>query len=155
LSSLVAPGFAELLLQLQQYDNGPLVLRVGGSSADQLMAQPIPWVWAWMADLHNRTGIKFIINVPFKCDDSEEVAAAMISRARSALPDGSVLSFELGNEVRQASLQNTDGGRGAEIACCNSCSCSVGKQHARAKVYQQVLRLLHLLLAAIHAAECK
>jgi len=88
---------------------GPLVLRVGGDSADRSFwdpdAAPMPrWAFTlgppWLdqaRDLVRRLGIKLILDLNL-ITDSPATAAQWARAAEARLPHGSIVAFEVGNE---------------------------------------------------------
>jgi hypothetical protein len=89
--------------------DGPLVLRVGGDSADHTFwdptAAPVPaWAFSlaprWLGQaraLVRRLGVKLILDLNL-ITDSPGAAAQWARAARSALPPHSIDAFEVGNE---------------------------------------------------------
>jgi hypothetical protein len=94
---------------LQVPGEGPLLLRIGGDSADHSFwvpkARPMPpWAFeltpAWLqrtADLVRTLGLQVIIDLNL-VTDSPRIAAQWAQAAMSQLPLGSIDSFEIGNE---------------------------------------------------------
>jgi Glycosyl hydrolase family 79 C-terminal beta domain len=88
---------------------GPLVLRVGGDSADRSFwdpdAAPMPrWAFTlgppWLdqaRDLVRRLGIKLILDLNL-ITDSPTTAAQWARAAETGLPHSSIIAFEVGNE---------------------------------------------------------
>jgi len=88
---------------------GPLVLRVGGDSADHSFwdpdAAPMPrWAFTlappWLhqaSELVRRLGIKLILDLNL-ITDSPSTAARWARAAETSLPHGSIIAFEVGNE---------------------------------------------------------
>jgi hypothetical protein len=88
---------------------GPLVLRIGGTSADVTFwdpsARPLPkWAFGvtreWFtrtAALLRRTGARVILDLNL-LTDTPLVASRLASAGLTSLPRGSVLGFEIGNE---------------------------------------------------------
>jgi hypothetical protein len=89
--------------------DGPLVLRIGGDSADHTFWEPTRrdrarWVFGltprWVTltrGLVRRTGVKLIIDLNL-LTDSPFAAARWASVAYHELPHGAVVGFEIGNE---------------------------------------------------------
>jgi len=89
--------------------DGPLVLRVGGDSADSTFWDPsarrLPrWAFgltrAWLAhtaSLLRQTGARLILDLNL-ITNTPSSAAGVAAAARRALPRGSMLAFEIGNE---------------------------------------------------------
>lgn len=89
--------------------DGPLVLRVGGDSADHSFwdpdAAPMPrWAFtlapSWLREarqLVSRLGIKLIIDLNL-ITDSPATASQWARAAESGLPHSSIIAFEVGNE---------------------------------------------------------
>lgn len=89
--------------------NGPMVLRIGGSSADQTFfaaaKEPPEWVFetsrAWLAQLRRivtRFGVRVILDLNM-VTATPQIAVRWARAARAALPTGSVIGFEIGNEA--------------------------------------------------------
>jgi hypothetical protein len=88
---------------------GPLILRVGGDSADHSFwdpdAAPMPrWAFTlaprWLdqaRELVRRLGIKLILDLNL-ITDSPATAAQWARAAETSLPRGSIVAFEVGNE---------------------------------------------------------
>jgi hypothetical protein len=76
-----------------------LVLRVGGGSTDKLLTVPGPEVWQPLSKLHAATGMKFILGLNFVQNDVT-LARKQMDAAKAGLPAKSIISFEIGNEVR-------------------------------------------------------
>ncbi|MDQ2894585.1 MAG: glycosyl hydrolase family 79 C-terminal domain-containing protein [Actinomycetota bacterium] len=88
--------------------DGPMVLRIGGSSADQTFWAPIKelpeWVFevtpAWLKDLHrivNRSGVRVILDLNL-VTSSPKIAVRWARAAEAFLPTESIVGFEIGNE---------------------------------------------------------
>eukprot|EP00878_Enallax_costatus_P017264 GHUV01018129.1.p1 GENE.GHUV01018129.1~~GHUV01018129.1.p1 ORF type:complete len:450 (+),score=80.81 GHUV01018129.1:440-1789(+) len=82
---------------LQSFGSGPLVLRVGGGSTDKQVTVPEPRVWQALSKLHEATGMKFILGLNFFYNNVA-LARAQMDAAKAGLPQGSIMSFEIGNE---------------------------------------------------------
>ncbi|MDQ6729096.1 MAG: hypothetical protein M3022_02015, partial [Actinomycetota bacterium] len=89
--------------------NGPMVLRIGGSSADQTFfaspKEPPEWVFetspAWLAQVRRivtRFGVRVILDLNM-VTATPQIAVRWARAARAALPAGSVIGFEIGNEA--------------------------------------------------------
>lgn len=89
--------------------NGPMVLRIGGSSADQTFfatgREPPEWVFetsrAWLAQVRRivtRFGVRVILDLNM-VTATPQIAVRWARAARAALPTGSVIGFEIGNEA--------------------------------------------------------
>jgi hypothetical protein len=87
---------------------GPVVLRIGGDSADQALWSPtreLPeWVYeltpSWLAqvsEIYTRLHVRFILDLNLYSATPRE-AAKWASTAERKLPHGSVIGFEIGNE---------------------------------------------------------
>ncbi len=101
--------FDRVLSLLTPRGEGPLVLRIGGDSADHAFwdpsSAPLPsWAIAltpgWLhlvSDLVQRTGVRLIIDLNLVTGSPAD-AAAWAKAALDGLPHGSVIGFEVGNE---------------------------------------------------------
>lgn len=92
------PQFTDVIKLLQSYGSGPLSLRIGGGSTDSQKTVPGPAVWEALSKLHKATGMTFILGLNFY-DQNVELAKNQMDAARKGLPEGSIQSFEIGNEV--------------------------------------------------------
>ena len=90
-------AMVRLLGQLAAYDTGPLVLRVGGSSADIQTWVPQAEVWQGLSRLYREIGMRFILDLNLAAADVE-LTKRQQKAALTQLPAGSILSFEVGNE---------------------------------------------------------
>jgi hypothetical protein len=98
-----------VLALLHAQGNGPLVIRIGGDSADHSMwlpsARSVPhWMFrltpAWLrltADLLRRADARLIEDLNLVTGSPSE-AAALVSATKRALPRGTILGLEIGNE---------------------------------------------------------
>jgi len=88
--------------------NGPLVLRIGGDSADRTLWSPARELpeWAfeltpqWLTGASKIVGItraRVILDLNY-VTSTPRIAASWASRASANLPKGSILGFEIGNE---------------------------------------------------------
>ena len=103
------PVFERVLNLLQVAGDGPLVLRIGGDSADYSMWDPpqkhIPdWAYqlnpsylATLSALVKRDRVKLIVDLNL-LTDNPVTAAALAQAAETSLPRGSIVGFEIGNE---------------------------------------------------------
>jgi hypothetical protein len=103
------PVFERVLKLLQVPGDGPLVLRIGGDSADYSMWDPprkhIPdWAYplnpgylATLSALVKRDRVKLIVDLNL-LTDNPVTAAAWAQAAETSLPRGSIVGFEIGNE---------------------------------------------------------
>lgn len=101
--------FDRVLALLHVQGNGPLVLRIGGDSADHAHWDPQsrslpPWVFkvtpAWLsrtAELVRRTGLRVILDLNL-ITGSPLMGFDLASAAEQKLPRGSIVGFEIGNE---------------------------------------------------------
>lgn len=101
--------FDRVLALLRPRGEGPLVLRLGGDSADHTFwdpsSTPMPsWAIAvtpaWLqqlSELVRRTGLRLIIDLNLVTGSPAD-AAAWAEAAIDSLPRGSVVGFEIGNE---------------------------------------------------------
>ena len=103
------PVFERVLSMLHVKGDGPLVLRIGGDSADQSFWHP-PWKhmprWAFeltprylarLGALVRRDRIKLIVDLNLMTE-TPIIAAAWARAAETALPRHSIVGFEVGNE---------------------------------------------------------
>ncbi len=100
---------ARVLSLVRVPGNGPLVLRVGGDSADSTFWAPrrrrLPrWAFEltprWFArtgSLLRQTGARLILDLNL-VTDTPQVAAQAAAAARAALPRNSIVALEIGNE---------------------------------------------------------
>jgi hypothetical protein len=93
------PQYVDVIKRLQSYGSGPLVLRVGGGSTDKLVTVPEPHVWEALSKLYRATGMRFILGLNLFNNDIG-LARRQMDAALKGLPEGSIISFEIGNEVR-------------------------------------------------------
>ncbi|GAC1581710.1 MAG: glycosyl hydrolase family 79 C-terminal domain-containing protein [Candidatus Dormibacteria bacterium] len=88
--------------------NGPIVLRIGGSSADQTFfasaKEPPEWVFetspAWLRQVRRivtRFGVRVNLDLNM-VTATPQIAVRWARAAQAALPIGSVIGFEIGNE---------------------------------------------------------
>jgi hypothetical protein len=92
------PQYVDVIKLLQSYGSGPLSLRIGGGSTDMQKTVPGPAVWDSLSKLHKATGMTYILGLNFY-DQNVELAKNQMDAARKGLPEGSIQSFEIGNEV--------------------------------------------------------
>jgi hypothetical protein len=103
------PVFERVLAMLHEPGDGPLVLRIGGDSADHSFwtpkSRPMPgWAFALtpsflqrLSALVRRDRVKLIIDLNL-VTDTPLIAAEWAHAAETALPHGSIVGFEIGNE---------------------------------------------------------
>ena len=103
------PVFDRVLSLLHTPGNGPLVLRIGGDSADHSFWNPKPkrmpsWAFAVtpsfvsrLRALVLRDRIRLIVDLNL-ITDTPLTAAAWARAAETSLPKGSIVGFEIGNE---------------------------------------------------------
>ena len=104
------PVFERVLSLLHVPGNGPLVLRIGGDSADHSFWMPkkprrmpawafavTPTFLAQLGSLVHRDPVKLIVDLNL-VTDTPLTAAAWAHAAESSLPHGSIVGFEVGNE---------------------------------------------------------
>ena len=103
------PLFERVLSLLHVRGDGPLVLRVGGDSADDTFWEPNaastpPWAIGLTPQVLRRTrrlvrqdAVKLIIDLNL-ITGSPQKAARLARAAERALPRGSIVGFEIGNE---------------------------------------------------------
>jgi hypothetical protein len=107
--------------------NGPMVLRIGGSSADQTFWAPKEspeWVFetspAWLKQVRrivNRLGVKVILDLNM-VTATPQIAVRWARAAEAALPAESIIGFEIGNEgdiYSHASWQHITHGRASAL----------------------------------------
>lgn len=106
--------------------HGPMVLRIGGSSADQTFWAPTrerpEWVYeirrSWLGQVRrivNRFGVRVILDLNL-VTATPQIAVRWARAAEAALPAESVVGFEIGNEsdiYSRASWQKLTGGVGS------------------------------------------
>jgi len=110
LFELNMPVFTRVLSLLHVPGNGPLVLRIGGDSADRSFWTPkargrmpnwaftvTPAFLARLSSLVQREPIKLIVDLNL-VTDTPLTAATWAHAAETSLPRGSILGFEVGNE---------------------------------------------------------
>ena len=103
------PAFERMLSLLHVPGDGPLVLRVGGDSADHSFWYPrwrrmpqwafelTPRYLARLGELVRRDHMKLIVDLNL-LTDTPFTAAAWARAAETSLPHGSIVGFEIGNE---------------------------------------------------------
>lgn len=103
------PTFERVLGLLHVPGDGPMVLRVGGDSADHAFWDPrlrtLPrWAFTltpewtrWLAGIVDRLGVRLIMDLNL-LTDTPQTAAQWAWAAESRLPRHSILGFEIGNE---------------------------------------------------------
>jgi Glycosyl hydrolase family 79 C-terminal beta domain len=103
------PVFDRVLALLHVQGDGPLILRIGGDSADHSFWDPKPkhipsWAFALtpsfvsgLRALVLRDHLKLIIDLNL-ITDTPLTAAAWARAAETSLPKGSIVGFEIGNE---------------------------------------------------------
>ena len=103
------PAFERMLSLLHVPGDGPLVLRVGGDSADHSFWYPrwrrmpqwafelTPRYLARLGELVRRDHMKLIVDLNL-LTDTPFTAAAWARAAETSLPHGSIVGFEVGNE---------------------------------------------------------
>ena len=104
------PVFERVLASLHVRGDGPLVLRIGGDSADQSFWRPrwrrmpewafalTPAFLARLKALVLRDRVKLIVDLNLVTTDTPLSAAAWARAAETSLPHGSIVGFEVGNE---------------------------------------------------------
>ena len=91
------PQIIGMTKQLSAYNTGPMILRVGGASADQQKTVPVKGVWEGLARLYRDAGVHYILGLNLAAADVE-LAKSQFLAARQGLPAEALLSFEIGNE---------------------------------------------------------
>jgi hypothetical protein len=101
--------FGRALSLVHAQDDGPLILRIGGDSADSTFWEPavrrMPhWVFQltphWLGltrSLVQRGGVRLILDLNLVTDTPLK-AAELAAAAERELPRGSIVAFEIGNE---------------------------------------------------------
>jgi hypothetical protein len=101
--------FARVLSLLRVAGNGPMILRIGGDSADRTYWEPrarrlkgpfFKLTPGWLSEtarLVRRLRVRLILDLNVVAD-SPPMAASWAQAALTVLPRGSVLGFEIGNE---------------------------------------------------------
>ncbi len=92
------PDYITLLRKLSSYGGGPLSVRIGGGSTDMLLDVPGQNVWKALSDVQYQLGVNYIVGLNFMHMDIE-LARRQMQAAQAGLPQGSIIAFELGNEV--------------------------------------------------------
>jgi hypothetical protein len=90
------PIYRQLVKNLLAYGGGPLIVRIGGNSTDETGA-PVAGVVAPMAQLATDIGAKFTLGVNLG-SDNVSLAAQQAAAYIPAMPAGSLLAIEIGNE---------------------------------------------------------
>jgi len=93
------PSYMSLIKLLSSYGAGPMIIRIGGGSTDHQRFVPGQYVWDSLNRLHKATGAKFILGLNFEAGDAE-LAKKQMQAAESKLKPGSIVTYEIGNEVR-------------------------------------------------------
>lgn len=88
--------YRRLTSNLTAYGSGPLIIRMGGNTADQRQ-EPTPTMDRPYAELATALGIHFILSVNLG-SSNPQMAADQASADQSQMPPGSILGFEIGNE---------------------------------------------------------
>ena len=104
------PVFERVLSLVHVPGNGPLVLRIGGDSADHSFWMPkkprkmpawefavTPTFLSQLRSLVRRDSVKLIVDLNL-VTDTPLTAATWADAAETALPHGSIIGFEVGNE---------------------------------------------------------
>jgi len=94
-----APGYKAALELLSNYSTGPFIIRVGGGSTDSTKDLLPQGVYKAMYQVHKETGASFILGLNFE-DTNQQLTQGQWQRAQRGLPEGALVAFELGNEVR-------------------------------------------------------
>lgn len=100
--------FRQLMANLTQYGAGPFNIRIGGNSTDTTCCaaqnvQPL-------VDLANATGAKFVLGIAMKptAGATLTTATTQASAYVAAMPAGSLLACETGNEMNDYGLSASD-----------------------------------------------
>lgn len=100
------PGYKDMLRLLSSYGSGPFIIRVGGGSTDRQDTVPSAAVFDALRQVHEETGVKYILGLNFQKGDVE-LARAQWEAAKQHLPAEALLTFEIGNEVSNAHIAST------------------------------------------------
>ncbi|MGB6429005.1 MAG: glycosyl hydrolase family 79 C-terminal domain-containing protein [Candidatus Acidiferrales bacterium] len=90
------PIYRQLVKNLLAYGGGPLIVRIGGNSTDETGA-PVAGVVAPEAQLATDIGAKFTLGVNLG-SDNVQLATNQAAAYIPAMPSGSLLAIEIGNE---------------------------------------------------------
>jgi hypothetical protein len=74
-----------------------MYLRAGAYSADRLTTNWADSAYHALSRLHRATGVQFLVGVNQHAENPE-ITKMQISKAREALPVGSIIGFAVGNE---------------------------------------------------------
>ena len=83
--------------RMSSFGTGPLILRVGGSTADIYNEVPAQSVWEVFAKLYREVGMKFIFDLNLGANDPN-LTLRQKQAALQFVPRESILFFEIGNE---------------------------------------------------------
>lgn len=98
-------AYRNLVRNLTSYGSGPIVIRIGGNSTDTSRT-PLPGALKAFSDLSRATGAQFILGVNLGTDDAS-LAARQAQAYVSAMPPGSIVAIEIGNEPDLYARQHT------------------------------------------------
>ncbi len=97
LGPLGSAPLVEMFKKISSYNNGPLILRVGGGTADTYNEVPKLEVWELFARLYREVGMKFIFNLNLGAND-KGLTLRQKQAALQTVPREAILYFEVGNE---------------------------------------------------------
>ncbi|KIY97001.1 hypothetical protein MNEG_10962 [Monoraphidium neglectum] len=103
IEGIAHPDFIGIIKHLTEFNTGPMYMRVGAESADRLVK---PWpatVYKALADLNKATGMQYIVGTNQHAEDAS-LTASQVTRSLKLLPQGSIVSFAVGNEPDMYSL---------------------------------------------------
>lgn len=109
--------YIKILKDLTQYGTGPLIIRVGGGSTDSMTTCPPASTYQSMAALNSNMGAKFILSINF---ESYNLALSRqeLQAGRTQMPQGSVVTYELGNEPNYYTGKNGTSNGSQYVQCC-------------------------------------
>jgi hypothetical protein len=93
-----APGYKAALRLLGSYGTGPFIVRVGGGSTDNTKEVLSPNVYKALRQMYKEAGVRYILGLNFE-DADMKLTQAQMKRAKANMPEDSVVTYELGNEV--------------------------------------------------------
>lgn len=95
------PGYKDILNMLTAHGSGPMIIRVGGGSTDKQSRLFPQYVYEALRQVHQDTGALFILGLNFEKSDIG-LTKKQFEAAHAILPPESIITFEIGNEVRIA-----------------------------------------------------
>jgi hypothetical protein len=113
-----APGYKAALRLLGSYGTGPFIVRVGGGSTDSTKEVLSPNVYKALRQMYKEAGVRYILGLNFE-DADMKLTQAQVKRAKANMPEGSLVTFELGNEVSlQRSIGFSNSAWTTSVWCC-------------------------------------